>query len=237
MTRTSFADKAALMSPRTAKYVEAMIREGDSFDYNRWLKRVREEEAKAKWTDVGGTSGELVAVKIGKPMMLSTSDDQHAWPNPPLPLIPKTILAPRVLRQPYRQAKSQMTNARLRRWLERIRRACGDFQSSRSRDAVYDYLQAVSAIVEHYRVRRRTNRLLRHAFKFANLPANKNADPFSAVIRCTCGNTVDSKTISKWARALRYFARCKEPDTELKEFMKKAGGINGCAARYAQRNR
>jgi len=237
MTKTSFADKAALMSPRTAKYVEAMIREGDSFDYNRWLKRVREEEAKAKWTDVGGTSGELVAVKIGKPMMLSTSDDQHAWPNPPLPLIPKTILAPRVLRQPYRQAKSQMTNARLRRWLERIRRACDDFQARRARDAVYEYLAAVFAIVMHYKVRRRTTRLLRHAFEFANLPLDKNTDPFSAVIRCTSERDIDNKTISKWARALRYVARSKEPRTRLKIFMKEVGGVNACAARYAELRR
>jgi hypothetical protein len=36
------------MSPRTAKYIEALVREGDSFDYDKWLKRVREEEAQAK---------------------------------------------------------------------------------------------------------------------------------------------------------------------------------------------
>ena len=36
------------MSPRTVKYVEAMIREGDNFDYDKWLKRVREEEAQAQ---------------------------------------------------------------------------------------------------------------------------------------------------------------------------------------------
>ena len=32
----------ALLSSRTAKYVEAMIREGDNFDYVSWLKKVRE---------------------------------------------------------------------------------------------------------------------------------------------------------------------------------------------------
>ena len=64
---------------------------------------------------------------------------------------------------------------------------------------MYEYLAAVFAIVTHYKVRRRTNRLLRHAFKFANLPFDKNADAFTAVIRCTCGDSVDDKTISKWA--------------------------------------
>jgi hypothetical protein len=47
MTKIFFADRATtLMSPRTAKYVEAMVR--DDFDYNQWLKEVREEEAQAK---------------------------------------------------------------------------------------------------------------------------------------------------------------------------------------------
>ena len=59
---------------------------------------------------------------------------------------------------------------------------------------------------------------------------------FTAILRCTSQESVDSKTISKWARALRDVARCKKPDTELTEFMKKAGSVNGCAARYAQTN-
>jgi hypothetical protein len=41
------------MSPRTAKYIEAMVREGDNFDYDKWLKRVREEEAQAKQVPTG----------------------------------------------------------------------------------------------------------------------------------------------------------------------------------------
>src|SRR5438128_3260817 len=37
-----------MLTGRTAKYVEAMIREGDDFDYYRWLRGVREEEAQLK---------------------------------------------------------------------------------------------------------------------------------------------------------------------------------------------
>jgi hypothetical protein len=59
------------------------------------------------------------------------------------------------------------------------------FQANRARDAVYGYLEAVFAIVSHYKTRRKTNKLLRHAFRFANLPFEKAADPFTAVIRCT----------------------------------------------------
>ena len=62
------------MSPRTAKYVEAMIREGDSFDYNKWLKRVREEEAQAKQAEATGPSGDFAAAQIAN--SFETSNDQ-----------------------------------------------------------------------------------------------------------------------------------------------------------------
>ena len=99
---------------------------------------------------------------------------------------------------------------------------------------MYGYLEAVFAIVEHFRLRRRTKRLLRHAFDFANLPFDKTAEPFAAVVRCTSGGGVDNKTISKWSRALRYVARCKQPNCGLRTFMKEAGGVNSCANLYAK---
>jgi hypothetical protein len=119
------------------------------------------------------------------------------------------------------------------RWLERISSAWDDFQASRMRDAVYGYLDAVFAIVEHYRVRRRTKRLLRRASEFSGLSFDRNVDPFTAVIRCT-SEDIDSKTVSKWARALRYVTRCKETEMPLKTFMKEAGGVNACADRHAK---
>ena len=73
-----------------------------------------------------------------------------------------------------------------------------------------------------------------NAFKFANLPFDKSAEFFTAIIRCTCADRADSKTISKWARALQYVAHCKVPRTRLKMFMKKAGRVNACADRYAK---
>jgi hypothetical protein len=228
MTLPVCSDSAALMSPRTAKYVEATIREGDNFDYDAWLKRVRDEEAQAKQTAATGTSGELSSS--------ITSDDQHPRPNSALPLTAKIILA---LHRSQRQAKSNTPKARLRRWLERVRRAWSEFQASRRRDSVYAYLAAVFAVVAHHKLRRRIKTLRRLAFEFANIPFDKNADPFIAVIRCTCGDGADNKTISKWSRALRYVARRKQPTTRVKAFMKEAGGVNACADRHARvmRNR
>jgi hypothetical protein len=226
----SFVRVPPLASSRTAKYIAAMIQEGDSFDYNKWLKRVCEEEAEAKRVDAAGVSGELVAAQIANP--IKTSDRQLARTNPAPSSIPKTLLR---TRRRHQEAQSKTAKARLRRWLEKVRVAWDDFQSNRRRDGVYGYLEAVFAIVEHYRIRRRTRRLLRHAFEFADLPFDRNADPFSAVIRCTSGNTADAKMISKWSRALRYVARSKERDSGLRTFMKEVGGVNACAERYAKR--
>jgi hypothetical protein len=38
----------SFLSPRTAKYVAALMRDGDNFDYSKWLQRVREEGDQAK---------------------------------------------------------------------------------------------------------------------------------------------------------------------------------------------
>jgi hypothetical protein len=223
----------SLLSPRTANYVAALIRQGDNFDYFKWLQTVREQETQAKQIPATFTSGKIIAPEIDPP--LGTTDCRGASLNSGS--APMTRAAPLPKARSHNEPRNKTPKARLRRLLEKIRDAWDDFQASRARDAVYGYLQAVLEIVEHYKVRRRTNKLLRHAFKFANLPFDRKADPFTTVIRCTCDDIVDSKTISKWARALRYVAQSKAPRTRLKTFMKEAGGVNACADRYAKLKR
>jgi hypothetical protein len=218
------------MSPRTARYVEAMVRE--DFDYGKWLQSVREEEAQAKRAPTAVNPRDVVAARVDKP--INTSGSWDLGSSLGLPVISKDALNLRAFRRPHRQAKSQTRKARLTRWLEKIRRASGEFQRSRRRDGMYIFLERVFEIVMHSKVRRRTNRLLRHAFKFARLPFDPRVDPFATIIRCTTGGDVDSKTISKYARALRYVARCKKSRVPLKRFMKKMGGLNSCAAAYAK---
>jgi hypothetical protein len=220
------------MSPRTVKYIEALTRDGDNFDYDQWLKGVRGEEAQATQVLTATTCREVVAAQVDDPINTLVSRDTRPSLGPAP--ISKPTLSLRAVRRPHRQAKSKTPKARLMRWLERISSAWDEFQASRARDAVYGYLGSVFEIVMHYRVRRRTKRLLRHAFKFASFPFDKNADPFTAIIRCTSGHSADSKTISKWTRALRYVAHCKDPRTRLKTFMKEAGGVNACADGYAK---
>jgi hypothetical protein len=223
------------MSARTVKYVEAMIRQGDHFDYDQWLRRIREEEAKAEQLSAASGSGQATAAgQVANPVGKSANRD--ALPRS-VGALPRPIPVRRVLSRPARKMSDKQPKARLSRWLGKVEVAWNDFQANRGRDAVYDYLQAVFAIVMHFKVRRRTKRLLQHAFEFADQPFDKNADPFTTVIRCTSGGAVDSKMISKWARALRYAARRSEPGTRLKAFMKQAGGVNDCAAGYADKRR
>jgi hypothetical protein len=225
----------SLMSARTAKYVEAMIRQGDGFDYDSWLKKVREEEAQAKQLSAASGSGQAGAVgQMANPVSKSAYRD--ALPRS-VPALLRPIPVPRILSRSARKMSDEQPKARVRRWLENVQIAWDGFQASRARDAVYDYLQAVFAIVMHFKVRRRTKRLLRQAFGFAELPFDQSADPFTAVIRCTYGGAADSKMISKWARALRYAAIRKPPEMRLKAFMKQTGGVNDCAAGFADKRR
>jgi hypothetical protein len=220
-----------MLSPRTAKYVEALVLEGDDFDYFKWLRRVREEEAQAKQFPATCFLGELPPSEIGD--LTNTPDlrDVRAISVPVLHA--KSPPTPRAVHRSDRKAQRESPQGRLRRRLIRVSDAFDEFQESRVRDAVYGYLKAVFALVVDCKGRRRTKRLLRRVYQFAGLPFEKNADPFAAVIRCTSERNLDCKTISKYSRALRYAARCKKPGTPLKRFVKEMGGINACAERYS----
>jgi hypothetical protein len=74
-------------SPRTADYVSALIREGDNFDYYRWLREARAEETQAKQRPQTTTSGKMRAGEIEPP--IGTPD------------LPKSIAKPGTVRQSY----------------------------------------------------------------------------------------------------------------------------------------
>ena len=219
-----------MFSPRTAKYVEASVREGDNFDYRTWLRRVREEETKAKQVPATFSSGEIIAPEIGD--LTNTPDRLDAWVKSVSALQAISAPIPRAVYPSDHKASGERWEDRLSQRIVMVCDAWDDFQECRERDAVYGYLKAVFALVAECKGRRGTKRLLRRAFQFAGLSFDKNADPFAAVIRCTSERSVDIKTISKWARALRYAAHCKRHRTPLKNFIKKMGGINASAERY-----
>jgi hypothetical protein len=218
-----------MLTGRTAKYIEALIREGDDFDYFKWLSRVREEEARLKSVAPGPS-----AQRTGHPKKIEQKPvefrdlDTANNENHNLAVRPAIQKPGHCVKSVDRPRKS------LRQRLGNVCSAWDDFQECRDRDAVYRYLSAVFSLVKHYSGRRRTKKLIRRAYKFAGLPIRPTADPFASVIRCTCKHKLDNKTISKWSRALRYVARVKKPRHPLTKFMKKRGGINACAALYAE---
>src|SRR5581483_10791790 len=153
--------ETSLLSPRTARYVAALIQQGDSFDYGEWLKGVRDEETQA--------NRGLTASVLGKAVPAEMANRHNASPTRvpgryvPVASMVKTVSVPRTIRQSGRDLKRTTSKDRLRAWLQKVHLAWQQFQADRARDAVYDYLEAVFAIVLHYKVRRRTKRLLWHA--------------------------------------------------------------------------
>jgi hypothetical protein len=222
-----------MLTGRTAKYVEAMIGEGDDFDYYRWLRRVREEEAQLKSVAVS-TSVQPIVPRPDHPAKTAQNPGEFKDPETADTAKHKSVVR-RTIQQVGHCTKSiDKPKKSIRRRLGDVCNAWDDFQETRDRDAVYGYLRAVFSIVKHYNGQHRTKKLMRRAYKFAGLRVDTSADRFSAVIRCTCDGKADNKTISKWSRALRYVERVKKPRHQLTTFMKNRGGINACAERYAK---
>ena len=109
-------------------------------------------------------------------------------------------------------------------------------QASRDRDAIYQYL---TAVFETVMVWAKEGKAVKRAYRALHLRGHKSVrepEPFAAVILCTADpDKVDDRTRSKWSRVLRYAAEYKDLDEPLGDFIKRKGGINECAARFARR--
>ena len=56
------------------------------------------------------------------------------------------------------------------------------------------------------------------------------------MILCTTDRgEVDERTRSKWSRVLRYATEFKDLKEPLRDFIRRKGGLNACAARFARR--
>jgi hypothetical protein len=117
--------------------------------------------------------------------------------------------------------------------LAAVRSAWSEYQSTRKRDAVYPYLTAVYEIVARWKKQHRAKARSQQALAATKEPgAIRTREPFAVVIFCTSDPCkVDSKTRSKWSRALRYAERFKPDNQSLTQFIKSKGGINECAGR------
>jgi plasmid stabilization system protein ParE len=128
------------------------------------------------------------------------------------------------------------TTAALRQDLLRVENAWDDCQASRNRDAIYRYLEAVFNLVAWWEAEKRSHEQARKALRLQHLGRFDHEDPFAAIIRCSSDPAnVDKRTRSKWSRVMRYALEYKSDSESLSEFIKRKGGINECASRFARR--
>jgi hypothetical protein len=121
--------------------------------------------------------------------------------------------------------------------LAKARTAWTKYQSTRERDAVYQYLDAVFQIVSRWKQQQRAKANSLQALNTTNQSGTIKVDePFAVVIFCTSDACkLDAKTRSKWSQALRYAERFKPAMQELGRFIKSKGGINECADQFSSR--
>ena len=120
--------------------------------------------------------------------------------------------------------------------LLRLQNEWETYQTTRDRDAVYGYLNVVFETVMAWTLEGKAVNRAYRALRLRGYNPAREPEPFAAVIFCTSDPAkVDDRTRSKWSRVLRYAAEYKDLDEPLRDFIKRRGGINECAARYTRR--
>ena len=156
---------------------------------------------------------------------MDTDQAQPYHPGKP----PKTPSRAKIEKQPLSLKKSRLSTE-----LEALRAISKRTFSSGNRMAVNTFLGAIFDQVFLWEAEDRLEEGLYRLLDALKVPVPlKIGEAFSVVIYCTAPH-VDQKSRSKWARALRYAAANKPDDEPIKKFIKRNGGINACASRYAQ---
>jgi hypothetical protein len=138
------------------------------------------------------------------------------------------------LKQPVAGEVPYTTEA-LRQDLLRVRNAWEETQTRRDRDAIYTYLTPVFGLVAWWVADNCAVERAQKALRLHNLRPSEHKEPFAAIIRCTADPAkVDKRTRSKWSRVLRYALQYKDHSEPLVQFIKRKGGINECASRFAR---
>jgi hypothetical protein len=88
---------------------------------------------------------------------------------------------------PSRTAKEAIpySSAAMREDLDRVRNIWDECQSSRDRNAIYGYLNAVCGLVAWWAAEGRDIDRARRALRLQRLKVSDREDPFAAIIRCT----------------------------------------------------
>jgi hypothetical protein len=127
-----------------------------------------------------------------------------------------------------------LKQSRLSSELETLRAVSKQTFSSGNRMAVHRFLGAIFDLVTRWESEDRLEEGLYRLLDSLKAPVPlKIGEAFAVVIYCTAPH-LDKKSRSKWSRALRYAAATKPSNEPLRAFIKRKGGINACASRYAE---
>jgi hypothetical protein len=142
---------------------------------------------------------------------------------------PKTRLSAKDIRQALSLKKSRLESE-----LETLRVVSKRTFSSGNRMAVHRLLGAIFNLLTRWEAEDRLEEGLYRLLDSLKAPVPlRIGEAFAVVIYCTAPH-VDQKSRSKWARALRYAAANKPDDESIQSFIKRKGGVNACASRYAE---
>jgi hypothetical protein len=126
------------------------------------------------------------------------------------------------------------TDEALKQDLMRVRNAWDESQARRDRDAIYTFLTAVFELVAWWAAEKLALERAQKGLRLRNIIPSDHDEPFAAIIRCTADPAkVDKRTRSKWSLVLRRALEQKIPSEPLSHFIKRKGGINQCAAKFA----
>ena len=164
---------------------------------------------------------------------------QTPWLTPPRATVARQAGNYRILPGTQIRRIAGTSNSAVEDELAHARMAWREFQSTRERDAIYQYLTTVFEIVSRWKKERRAKVGSMRALAATKHPgAIRIQEPFAIVIFCTSDpRTVDARTRNKWARALRYAEEFKPNAQGLAQFIRSMGGINGCAEQFSGRSK
>jgi hypothetical protein len=127
-----------------------------------------------------------------------------------------------------------LKKSRLSSELETLRAVSKRTFSSGNRMAVHRFLGAIFNQVSVWEAEDRLEEgLYRLLDSLKAAVPLKIGEAFAVAIYCTAPH-LDKKNRSKWARALRFAALTKPSNEPFRAFIKRKGGINACASRYAE---
>jgi hypothetical protein len=166
--------ESAWLTPRTANYVAALIRDGDNFNYCKWLQKVREEKAQAK-------EHPRAVFRRNVPEEIKTRVDcREASLNGRL-FNGRGSIPTRMTRS-RRKALHSTSITRITRRLEKVHDAWNEFQANRARRRVWLPKQCVCDC-RALQSATKDQEASAARVRIFQAPFDKKADPFSAVIR------------------------------------------------------